>query len=86
MLWVRNTKLGIEREMTETAFKYLSEKKRGFELIRKIEEPKSEVQKEMDRLRAEKAAQQAEKADPEQNSTPTQEKKSPGRPKKEQQA
>lgn len=44
--------------MTQKSFDYLSAKKRGFEFVRAIEEPKTEIQRLMDEKRAEKAAQQ----------------------------
>lgn len=46
--------------MTQKSFDYLSSKKRGFEFVGAIEEPKTEIQKLMDEKRAEKAAQQGE--------------------------
>jgi hypothetical protein len=57
---VRNTKTGDERPMEQKSFDYLLSKKRGFEFVRKVEQPKSEVQLHMDRLKAEKAQNQDE--------------------------
>lgn len=73
---VRNTKTGQERPMTQTSFDYLSAKKRGFEFVRKIEAPKSEIQKLMDQKIAEKAQKDAADAEV------TEPVKKPGRPAK----
>ncbi len=53
-------KNGVEREMEQRSFD-LAGSKRGFTVIRKIEAPKTEVQKIMDQKIAERAAQQAAK-------------------------
>lgn len=66
-IWVKNESTGHERKMTKTSFKY-NESKRGagnnlrpkFKYLREVEEPKSEVQQHMERLKAEKAAKEAQ--------------------------
>lgn len=87
MILVKNTKLGFEREMTQTSFDYLSSKKRGFEFVRKIVEPGS-IEEHKERLKAEKAAKDAEQNSTagsvsEQNSTVTAQVNKGGRPKKQ---
>lgn len=57
-IWVRNTKTGMERTMTQTSFDYLSSKKRGFEFLRKEIEPGS-IEDHKARLIAEKAEKEA---------------------------
>lgn len=75
MVWVRNTKLGFERTMTQVSLDYQIKKKRGFEFIRKIVEPGS-IEEHKERLKAEKAAKDSEQnsnavAVSDQNSTTT---------------
>ena len=65
-------KNGVEREMTERSFQ-LAGSKRGFKVIGKVAEPKSEIQKLMDQKIAEKAAKNAEVL--EQKSEPKEEPK-----------
>lgn len=68
-VWVRNESTGLEREMTESSFKYHESKgKNGsnslrakFTFLRKVDEPKSEFELAKARLIAEKAAKEAEK-------------------------
>lgn len=67
-VWVRNESTGLEREMSETSFKYHESKKANgsnplrpkFTFLRKVEEPKSEIQIAKEKLIADKAAQQAQ--------------------------
>lgn len=86
-LIVKDPKTGEEREMTERSFQ-LAGQKRGFTIVRKVEAPKSEIQKLMDQKIAEKAAKQAETQQPPQQTVattpeeitePETEKKKPGR-------
>lgn len=65
-VWVKNQSTGLEREMTETSFKYHEAKGKSgsnslrpkFTFLRKVEEPKSEIQLAKEKLIAEKAAQE----------------------------
>lgn len=57
-LIVKDPKTGDEREMTEKSFQ-LAAQKRGWKIVGKVEEPKSEIQKLMDQKIAEKAAREA---------------------------
>jgi hypothetical protein len=94
-VWVRNESTGLEREMSETSFKYHESKSKTgsnalrpkFTFLRKVEEPKSEIQIAKEKLIAEKAAREAEtKAEitvGPSEPTATEVKKSPGRPKKQ---
>lgn len=82
-LIVKDPKTGDEREMTERSFQ-LAGQKRGWTIVGRVEEPKSEIQKLMDQKIAEKAAREAAAKD-QPKETPKDElkaeKKSPGRPK-----
>ena len=57
-LLVRDKKTGLTRQMTDKSFE-IAGKKRGFEIIGRVEEPKSEMEQLKDKLRAEKAAKEA---------------------------
>lgn len=59
-LLVKDPKTGEPREMTERSFQ-LAGSKRGFTVIGKVEEPKSEIQKLMDQKIAERAEKEAAK-------------------------
>lgn len=58
---VKHTKLGFEREMTETSFKYLESKKRGFEFVGKLPAKPGSVEDHKERLKAEKEASKQSK-------------------------
>lgn len=77
-LIVKDPKTGEPREMTQRSFD-LAGSKRGFKIIGKVEEPKSEVQKIMAQKIAERAAQQAANEEPKEDVVA--EKKKGGRPK-----
>lgn len=62
-LIVKDPRTGEEREMTEKSFQ-LAAQKRGWKIVGKVEEPKSEIQKLMDQKIAEKAARDAAAKEP----------------------
>lgn len=85
-LIVKDQKTGDEREMTERSFQ-LAGQKRGFKVVGKVEEPKSEIQKLMDQKIAEKAAREAAVNEQPKADVPHEtivEKKKGGRPPKQQ--
>lgn len=86
-LIVKDPKTGDEREMTEKSFQ-LAAQKRGWKIVGRVEEPKSDIQKLMDQKIAEKAAREVAvneqpKADV-SHETVTEVKKKGGRPPKQQ--
>lgn len=54
-LIVKDPKTGVTRPMTQRSYD-MAAGKRGWKIVGREEEPKSVIQQEMDRLRAEKAA------------------------------
>lgn len=75
-LIVKNRKTGLERPMSERSFE-LAGKKRGFEIIGRVEQPKTEMQLLKEKLIAEKTSKEAENVSHETNTQDEPKKRGP---------